>query len=67
MEKAPHRTCFSLLKKAPAAYLKNLQDYYTSDYEKIMTDDADIYEEVRTWLTQYQPADLEKLVFYQPD
>ena len=65
MEKAPHRTCFSLLKKAPAAYLKNLQDYYTSDYEKIMTDDADIYEEVRTWLTQYQPADLEKLVFYQ--
>ncbi len=65
MEKAPHRTCFSLLRKAPAAYLKSLQDYYTSDYEKIMTDEPDIYREVKDWLTQYQPSDLDKLVFYE--
>ncbi len=34
LEKAPHRTCFSLLKQSLASYLKNLQDYDTSCYEK---------------------------------
>lgn len=65
LEKAPHRTCFSLLKQSLASYLKNLQDYDTSCYEKIVTDDPSIYEEAKAYLERYQPSDLKKLVFYE--
>lgn len=62
---AQHRTCFSLLKKAPAPYLKNLQDFYSSDYDRIITDDKELYQETAAYLSLYQPQDLEKLTFYE--
>ena len=65
LSKAHFRTCFSLLRKTPPAYLKSLQDYDAACYEKILTDERLIWEEVKEWLTAYQPADLQKLVFYE--
>ena len=59
------RTCYSCLRKAPSAYLKSLQDFYSKTYEKIVTDDALLYEEAKEYLKQYQPSDLEKLSFYE--
>lgn len=60
-----HRTCFSLLYKAPSAWLKCLKSYDSGDYEKILTDDVSILEETKAYLERYQPADLSKLVFYE--
>lgn len=67
LKKAPHRTCFSLLKKAPEAYLKNLQDYDSTVYDKILTDDPSVYETVSIYLKQNQPSDIEKLFFYEDE
>ena len=60
-----HRTCFSLLRQSPPAYLKNLQDTYETAYEKILTDDAVIYEEVKAYMEEHQPEDIKKLCFYE--
>ncbi len=67
LRKAYFRTCFSLLRKAPPSYLKSLQDYDAACYEKILTDERFVWEEVKAWLAMYQPADLHKLVFYEDD
>lgn len=64
---APHRTCYSILKKAPESYLKSLQDFYSSDYEKIITDDKEIYESATAYLQEYQPQDVGKLTFYEDE
>lgn len=59
------RTCYSCLRKSPPAYLKSLLGFYTKDYEKIVTDDAGLFEETKQYLSVYQKADLEKLTFYE--
>jgi len=64
---AMHRTCFSLLKKAPVPYLKSLQDYDGHAYEKIVTDDPDMFRETRAWLEACRPNDVDKLTFYEDD
>lgn len=43
---ADSRTCFSCLYKNIPAYLSFLQNCYQSDYDEIITDDRDIYEEL---------------------
>ena len=62
---AMHRTCFSLLKKAPVLWLKNLQDYDSLAYEKILTAHPGIYREAKEYLEKYQPEEVDKLVFYE--
>ena len=59
------RTCYSCLRKALPEYLKCLQDFYSGDYEKILTDDAVLYEEAKEYLAIHQKEDLEKLTFYE--
>ncbi|MBO5092894.1 MAG: ribonuclease E/G [Lachnospiraceae bacterium] len=65
VQNAPYRTCYSLLKKSIPSYLKSLQDFYSVDYEKILTDDAEIYEETKAYLKAQQPHDIGKLSFYE--
>lgn len=65
LQRAPCRTCFSLLKQAPAAYLENLQNFRSGEYDRITTDDAVLFQETEQYLRQYQPYDLDKLVFYE--
>lgn len=67
LKNAESRTCFSCLKRALPSYLKALQDLYTGDYEKIITDDAALYEETKEYLSRHQEADLEKLCFYEDE
>lgn len=65
MAHAQYRTCFSCLHAMPPAYLLRLLNLYDSEAEKIMTDDTDLYEEMREYLTLHQPEDVSKLALYQ--
>lgn len=59
------RKVFSLLKKSPSEYLLDLQNIYQDELEAILVEDLKLFEEVRTYLTQYQPEDVKKLIHYQ--
>lgn len=62
-----HRTCFSLLYESPKPYLAEVRDTYASELERIITDIPECYEELRTFLGQNQPDNLDKLVYYEDD
>lgn len=62
-----HRTCFSLLYEAPKPYLAEVRDTYTSELERIVTDLPECYEELRAFISENQPDNLEKLVFYDDE
>lgn len=67
MQQAGYRTCFSCMLKMPPAYLKRLSDVYDTSAGRIITDDEDLYEEIRAYLTDCQPEDLGKLSFYRDE
>lgn len=60
-----YNNCLSQIYKAPPSYLVGIRDGYESVMEEIITDDEEIYEEIKTYLERYQPEDLEKLRYYQ--
>lgn len=64
-EQAVHYTRFSLIEKGLPNYLSDIRDYNQCQLDEIITDDEEIYEEIHTFLTNYQPEDLAKLSFYQ--
>lgn len=64
LAKAMHRPCRTCLYRTPAEYLTQLKNYYSQDYEEILTDDAVLYEEIRDYLREYQPEDQNKLRLY---
>lgn len=50
LEVASYRTCFSLLKQSVPEYLKALQEIYREEYDEIVTDDRDIFAEIKDFL-----------------
>lgn len=62
-----HKTRFSLLYKAPAAYLCDIRNGMTSDTKEIVTDNKGLYNEIREYLNCYQREDIEKVRFYEDD
>lgn len=44
LKTAMYKTCYSRLFAAPASYLSHLQSLYQSEYDEILTDDKEIYE-----------------------
>lgn len=65
LETAPSRQAFSLLYQTPGKHLEAVKNLYMGSCQKIMTDDSDIYEEIKQYLQENQPEDLSKLVLYQ--
>lgn len=65
LESGAYRTCYSLLYEAVPAYVSSIRDAYSFNMEEIVTDQADIFETTRNYLTESQPEDLEKLRLYQ--
>lgn len=63
--KAPHQTCFSCMLKQKPEFITALQNVYTRELEAIVTDDKELYDAMDAFLTEQQPADLEKLRFYE--
>lgn len=61
-----HRTCYSKIYQAPAAYLTDIRDKYAIEsYEKIITDDKGIYEQLQNFLNIYLPEKTKNISFYQ--
>ncbi len=62
-----HRTCYSKLYQAPAAYLTQLRDDTSLNYEQIVTDDEKLYEELTSFIGAYMPERKAQLSLYQDD
>lgn len=64
MEAGAYRTNGSLIFKAPLPYIGRLRDTYSQSMEEILTDDPEIYDQIKEYLSAYQKEDLEKLRLY---
>jgi len=62
-----HKTCFSLLYRTPPGYICDIRDGYSDQVDEFVTDDTELYENMKEYLEKHQPEDLEKLRFYQDD
>lgn len=63
--RARTRACFTRLKEAPPLWLATLRDMYRDGYDKIVTDDAALYEQLAAYMKAEMPADMGKLSFYE--
>lgn len=64
MEAGAHRTSGSLLFQTALPYIGRLRDTYSQNMEEILTDDPEIYGQIKEYLSVYQREDLEKLRLY---
>lgn len=64
-ETAPHRTVFSCLKKGNPEYLQILENLTQDQTERILTDDAEVFAELKQYLPQSNPELSQKLSFYE--
>jgi ribonuclease G len=64
---AKHRTCYIQLHQSMPFYLNGLRDSLKSSLEEVITDDKNIYEVIKAYLTQYQPEDLNRLTLYEDE
>lgn len=62
---ADTRVCFSCLKHAPKQYLTEMTNIYQDGLTDIIVEDTALYEEMREFLKEQQPEDLEKLRLYE--
>lgn len=62
--RAQSRTCYSCLKQAPKEYITNVRNIYGEGLLEIKVEDSDIYEELKAYMEQEQPQNLDKLTFY---
>ena len=65
MSKAGTRVCYSCLKQASKQYIDDLRNMYQDGTSEIIVEDVDIYDEIREYLKEEQPEDIENLRFYQ--
>lgn len=65
LEQAKSRTVFSMIQKAPSDYMKMITGAYASQKDAIVTDDSQIYEEMKQYFGNEQPQDCEKLELYK--
>ncbi len=65
LEYGIHKTPFSLLYRTPPGYICNIRDGFADSIDEILTDDAGIYEKIRSYLENCQKEDLPKLQLYQ--
>ena len=65
LTQAPNRTCYSVLESARPAYIQGIRDSYSGTIEEILTDVPELYEQMRAYLQEEQPEDLQKLKFYE--
>lgn len=62
---AGHRTCYSCLCRPPAPYIAHIRDSYAGELLQIITDDKEIYEEIKDYLQEFQPEDADRLTLYE--
>ena len=59
-----YRSRFSLVYRTPRAYLCSMRDSFSKDIEAIITDEPDLYQQMKEYLSQNQQEDLAKLTLY---
>ena len=67
IDKSRYRTCHTRVSKTPPAFLESVRNAYQDGLVEIVTDDGDVYQELKTYLTEEQPKDLSLLRFYQDE
>lgn len=60
-----HKQRFSCVYRMPVNYICDIRDSYTESFDKIVTDDPMIFEEIKAYLSDYQRVDLDKLHFHE--
>lgn len=65
LEDAKYRTSYSLLYSGAPSYLSGIRDSLKSSLEAVITDQTDIYEALKNYLSENQPEDLSLLVSYE--
>lgn len=59
-----HRVCYSCLYRSLPGYMASVRDSLGGSLEAVLTDQADVYEELKHYLALNQQKNLEKLSFY---
>lgn len=59
-----HWNCFTKLYSTPPAYIGEIRDGYADEIDEIKTDDKELYDQIKDYLSIYQPEDLTKLKLY---
>ena len=65
LENGAHRTCYSKLYEAYPSYINRIRDTYVTSMEEIVTDDKEIYEQLKQYLHENQPENEGRLRFYE--
>ncbi len=60
-----YRNRFSLVYRTPRAYLCAMRDNFSKDIQAIITDDVELYGQMKEYLELNQKEDLEKLSLYE--
>lgn len=60
-----YKSCFSLLYSTPPGYICDIRDGYADIVDEVVTDDKVLYDNIRSYLEQYQKEDLNKLRLYE--
>ncbi len=59
-----HRTCYSKIYETLPEYIVAIKNCYMENLDEILTDDIILYEEIKEYLQEKQPEDLDKLCLY---
>ena len=65
LENGAHRTCYSKLYEAYPSYINRIRDTYITSMEEIVTDDTEIYGQLKQYLHENQPEDENRLRLYE--
>ena len=60
-----HQSRFTLLSSTPPNYLCDIRDSYTDNVSEFITDDQQLFQNMKQYLETYQPEDLAKLRLYE--
>ena len=63
--KKVHGALFTRVYTAPASFILEVRDGYSYEIDSIKTDDKEIYESLKEYMTLYLPKELGKLEFYE--
>lgn len=59
------KSCFSCVYQGISEYLSDIRNGYSHELDEIVTDDIELYEEIKNFMQTYQKEDLDKLRLYE--
>lgn len=60
-----HKSRYSLLYRTPPGYICDIRDGYSDRLDEFVTDDVELYENMKEYLLHHQPEDKDKLRLYE--